>query len=91
MIKELTRTEIRSTTGEDARIVLINDEHNTFDWVIKSLVEVCDHTAEQAEQCAIIVHHKGSYPVKTGNRKDREPRCAALCERGLTAEMDSLQ
>ncbi|MDO6675492.1 ATP-dependent Clp protease adaptor protein ClpS [Tenacibaculum gallaicum] len=68
-------------------IVLHNDEVNTFDFVIDSLVTVCDHTLEQAEQCTILVHYKGKCSVKTGEYKDLEPRCSKLLELGLSAEI----
>lgn len=68
-------------------IVLHNDEVNTFDFVIDSLVSVCDHTLEQAEQCTILVHYKGKCSVKTGNYKELEPRCTKLLELGLSAEI----
>ncbi|WP_428740832.1 ATP-dependent Clp protease adaptor ClpS [Tenacibaculum sp.] len=68
-------------------IVLYNDDVNTFDFVIDSLVAVCDHTLEQAEQCTILVHYKGQCAVKTGEYKDLEPRCSKLLELGLSAEI----
>ncbi|MDP2542448.1 hypothetical protein CSC81_12230 [Tenacibaculum discolor] len=68
-------------------IVLHNDDVNTFDFVIDSLVTVCDHTLEQAEQCTILVHYKGKCSVKTGEYKDLEPRCSRLLELGLSAEI----
>lgn len=68
-------------------IVLHNDDVNTFDFVIDSLVSVCDHTLEQAEQCTILVHYKGKCTVKTGEFKDLEPRCSKLLQLGLSAEI----
>ncbi len=68
-------------------IVLFNDDVNTFDFVIDSLIEVCDHTLEQAEQCTLLVHYKGKCTVKTGEYDDLKPRCTALLERGLSAEI----
>lgn len=68
-------------------IVLFNDDVNTFDHVIDSLVEICDHTLEQAEQCAILVHYKGKCTVKTGEYKDLKPRCIQLLTKGLSAEI----
>ncbi len=68
-------------------IILFNDEVNTFDWVIESLVNVCEHTMEQAEQCSIIVHYKGKCGVKTGTYKELEPMCTELLHRGLSAEI----
>ncbi len=68
-------------------IILYNDDVNTFDFVIDSLISVCDHTFEQAEQCTILVHYKGKCAVKTGEYKDLEPRCTRLLELGLSAEI----
>ena len=68
-------------------IVLHNDDVNTFDHVIDSLVSVCDHTVEQAEQCATLVHYKGKCAVKTGEYKDLEPKCSKLLQLGLSAEI----
>ncbi|WP_299711105.1 ATP-dependent Clp protease adaptor ClpS [uncultured Tenacibaculum sp.] len=68
-------------------IILYNDDVNTFDFVIDSLIDVCEHTLEQAEQCTILVHYKGKCAVKTGEYKDLEPRCTKLLELGLSAEI----
>ena len=68
-------------------IVLHNDDVNSFDFVIDSLVSVCEHTFEQAEQCALLVHYKGKCTVKTGLIDDLKPRCSTLLEAGLSAEI----
>ncbi|WP_412986223.1 ATP-dependent Clp protease adaptor ClpS [Pontimicrobium sp. IMCC45349] len=68
-------------------IVLYNDDVNTFDHVINTLVGVCQHTPEQAEQCAIIVHYKGKCTVKTGDYDDLKPQCTRLLQAGLSAEI----
>jgi ATP-dependent Clp protease adaptor protein ClpS len=68
-------------------IVLYNDEVNTFDHVIETLIFACDHTAEQAEQCSIIVHYKGKCTVKTGEYEELKPRCSKLLAAGLSAEI----
>ncbi|WKD86056.1 ATP-dependent Clp protease adapter protein ClpS [Polaribacter huanghezhanensis] len=68
-------------------IVLFNDDVNTFDHVIDSLIDVCEHTLEQAEQCSILVHYKGKCTVKTGAYKDLKPRCSKLLQLGLSAEL----
>lgn len=68
-------------------IVLFNDEVNTFDHVIETLIAVCEHTHEQAEQCALIVHYNGKCTVKTGEYTDLEPRCTRLLQAGLSAEI----
>ncbi|WP_323027809.1 ATP-dependent Clp protease adaptor ClpS [Gelidibacter japonicus] len=68
-------------------IVLYNDDVNTFDHVIDTLIYACDHTPEQAEQCSILVHYKGKCTVKTGPYEDLKPRCTMLLEAGLSAEI----
>ena len=68
-------------------IVLYNDDVNTFDHVIDTLIYACDHIPEQAEQCAIIVHYKGKCTVKTGSYDDLKPRCSMLLDAGLSAEI----
>ena len=68
-------------------IVLFNDDVNTFDHVIETLIYACDHTPEQAEQCSLIVHYKGKCTVKTGLYDDLKPRCSILLEAGLSAEI----
>lgn len=68
-------------------IILFNDDVNTFDHVIDTLMYACDHTPEQAEQCSIIVHYKGKCTVKTGSYEDLEPRCSKLLQAGLSAEI----
>lgn len=72
---------------EEKTIVLYNDEVNTFDFVIDSLIKVCKHEPIQAEQCTILVHFKGRCDVKKGEYDTLEPICSALLERGLTAEI----
>ncbi len=68
-------------------IVLYNDDVNTFDHVIETLMATCEHVPEQAEQCAIIVHFKGRCTVKTGIYDELEPRCSKLLSAGLSAEI----
>ena len=70
-------------------IVLYNDDVNTFDHVIDTLIYACEHTPEQAEQCSIIVHYKGKCTVKTGVYDELEPRCSLLLDAGLSAEIIS--
>ena len=68
-------------------IILFNDEVNTFDHVIKTLIVVCEHTPEQAEQCSLIVHYKGKCSVKRGSYDELEPKCIRLHAAGLSAEI----
>lgn len=72
---------------EEKNLILFNDEVNTFDFVIESLIAVCGHEPTQAEQCTIIVHFKGKCAVKNGSFEKLEPMCTALLDRGLTAEI----
>lgn len=85
--KTLTKIQIEEETVKQNEIVLFNDDVNTFDHVIETLIYACDHYPEQAEQCAIIVHHKGRCTVKTGEYSDLEPRCTMLLDAGLSAEI----
>lgn len=85
--QELVLEQVEEKTAEENQLVLFNDDVNTFDWVIVSLIEVCQHTIEQAEQCSIIVHYKGKCSVDSGSFKELEPKCSALLERGLSAEI----
>lgn len=68
-------------------IVLFNDDINTFDFVIDSLIDVCDHTLEQAEQCTILVHYKGKCAVKSGEYKELKQKCTRLLSLGLSAKI----
>ncbi|WP_026812014.1 ATP-dependent Clp protease adaptor ClpS [Arenibacter certesii] len=78
---------LEEETANQNEIVLFNDEVNTFDHVIETLISVCEHTPEQAEQCSLIVHYNGKCTVKTGEYKDLEPRCTLLLQAGLSAEI----
>ncbi len=85
--KALEKIDIREETVKQHEIVLYNDDVNTFDHVIETLIYACDHTPEQAEQCSIIVHFNGKCTVKTGEYDDLKPRCTILLDAGLTAEI----
>lgn len=80
VLEEVTRVSVTQK-----QIVIHNDDVNTFDHVIESLMEICDHSMIQAEQCAWIIHHNGKCSVKRGSFDDLEPRCVALQDRGLSA------
>ena len=73
---------------ETCNLIVWNDEVNTFEWVIETLVEVCRHSYEQAEQCAYIIHHQGKYAVKKGSYDDLKPQCDAITERGINATIE---
>ena len=86
--KEQVREDVQTVEEQKFEIILYNDDVNTFDWVIECLVEICEHNALQAEQCAIITHYKGKCSVKRGSYEELEPKCTALLERGLSAQIE---
>ena len=69
-------------------LIVWNDNVNTFDWVIESLIDVCGHDANQAEQCALIIHHSGKYAVKKGPFDILRPQAEALIDREIQATID---
>lgn len=85
--KTKERSSVLEAIDINNEIILFNDDVNTFDHVIETLIAVCNHTAEQAEQCAILVHYKGKCTVKTGSFEELKPQCTQLLEAGLSAEI----
>ena len=85
--KTLEKIELQEDTSNLNEIILYNDDVNTFDHVIETLIYACDHTPEQAEQCSLIVHYNGKCTVKTGEYDDLKPRCTLLLDAGLSAEI----
>lgn len=87
--KEKVKEDLLIETKEQNlnEIILYNDDVNTFDYVIDTLIYACDHTPEQAEQCSLLVHYKGQCTVKTGVYDELEPRCTILLDAGLSAEI----
>jgi ATP-dependent Clp protease adaptor protein ClpS len=79
--------EVISENQLNRKLVVHNDDVNTFDHVISTLVDVCEHHPHQAEQCAIIIHHNGKCGVKTGSYQELEPKCSKLLSAGLNAEI----
>jgi ATP-dependent Clp protease adaptor protein ClpS len=71
-------------------LIVWNDEINTFEWVIETLVEICGHTHEQAEQCAYIIHFHGKYAVKQGGYETLKPMREAITERGINATIEEI-
>ncbi|XVJ65426.1 MAG: ATP-dependent Clp protease adaptor ClpS [Lacibacter sp.] len=86
--KELTETEVLTDTEEPCSLVVWNDEVNTFEWVIETLMDVCKHTEEQAEQCAWLIHYKGKYAVKNGSYDELKPMCDEITDRGIGATVE---
>jgi ATP-dependent Clp protease adaptor protein ClpS len=72
-----------------SQLIVWNDDVNTFEWVITTLMEVCGHTHEQAEQCAYLIHFKGKYAVKKGELDQLKPMCHAILDRGINATIEA--
>lgn len=75
-------------SGNVSELIIYNDDVNTFDWVIKSLMEVLQHTSQQAEQLSLLIHFKGKATVKTASRRELRPKKDALVDRGLSAVIE---
>jgi ATP-dependent Clp protease adaptor protein ClpS len=82
---------VEDVAGELSELIVYNDDVNTFDWVIESLMAICKHTYEQAEQLSLIVHYKGKAIVKTASMSILLPMKDALCDRGLSAVIETIQ
>lgn len=87
-IKEQELIEVLEDTDEPFHLIVWNDDINTFEWVIETLMDICKHSYEQAEQCAYIIHFKGKYAVKHGSYDDLKPMCNAITERGISATLE---
>lgn len=74
---------------KEKSIVVYNDDVNTFDFVIETLMRYCGHESEQATQCTFLIHYKGKCAVKNGSFKSLKPICEALLESGLTAKIEN--
>lgn len=85
--KTQVETNVLEEVSVNHEIILYNDDVNTFDHVIDTLIRVCHHDELQAEQCAILVHYKGQCAVKTGSFDELKPQCSSLLEAGLSAEI----
>lgn len=85
--EEEVAVDVLVESVEEHKLIIFNDEVNTFDFVIDSLISVCGHDPLQAEQCTLIIHFKGKCDVKSGEYAKLEPMCTALLDRGLTAEI----
>ncbi|MBK7870863.1 MAG: ATP-dependent Clp protease adaptor ClpS [Saprospiraceae bacterium] len=81
---EVSETDI----GDVAHLIVYNDDHNTFDWVIQCFIEILGHTPEQSEQLALIIHFKGKATVKTAPKNELKPKKDALVDRGLSAVIE---
>lgn len=80
--------EVLTDTTKPYKLIVWNDEVNTFDWVIETLITVCGHSSEQAEQCALLIHTQGKYAVKNGEYEELKPLCEAITDRGIGATIE---
>lgn len=72
----------------EKKLVVHNDSVNTFESVIEALISVCRHSFAQAEQCALIIHNKGKYAVKTGTIHELKKMKEGITERGIGATIE---
>ncbi len=84
----LVEDEVDTGSGEIAHLLVYNDDHNSFDWVIECFMDILQHTNEQAEQLALLIHLKGKATVKTAPRNILQPKKEALIDRGLSAVIE---
>lgn len=88
-IKPWVEVDVAEDEESPYQLIVWNDDVNTFDWVIETLVEVCGHSPEQAEQCALMIHFKGKYAVKHGSYEELEPQCTAITDRSINATIET--
>ncbi|MBK6622229.1 MAG: ATP-dependent Clp protease adaptor ClpS [Saprospirales bacterium] len=80
--------DLEDDVGDVSRLIVYNDDHNTFDWVIQCFIDVLNHSFEQSEQLALIIHFKGKATVKTAPLQELKPKKDALVDRGLSAVIE---
>lgn len=88
--KEEQHIDVLVETNHPFSLIVWNDEVNTFEWVIETLIDICGHSEEQAEQCALIIHSHGKYAVKMGDYDTLKPMCNAITDRGIGATIEEL-
>jgi ATP-dependent Clp protease adaptor protein ClpS len=81
-------TDVLTAEAINHNLIVWNDEVNTFEWVIETLMEVCGHQKEQAEQCAMLIHTKGKYAVKNGSYDILKPQCDSITDRLINATIE---
>ena len=86
---EEEQSDVLTDSSNAYQLVVWNDEVNTFDWVIETLIEVCGHEPEQAAQCTLLIHFKGKCGVKTGEYDTLKPMKDQINERGINATIES--
>jgi ATP-dependent Clp protease adaptor protein ClpS len=87
---EAFETDLLDTLETSFNLIVWNDNVNTFEWVIETLVDVCGHSQEQAEQCAFIIHFQGKYAVKQGDYETLKPMREEITNRGISATIEEM-
>jgi ATP-dependent Clp protease adaptor protein ClpS len=87
--RESEKVETLVDEEEPLQLIVWNDEVNTFEHVIETLIEVCGHSQEQAEQCTLLIHFKGKCSVRNGDYDTLKPMCDAITERGIGATIEA--
>ena len=85
---QFEETDVDVMSEEPCSLIVWNDEVNTFEWVIETLIQVCGHSNVQAEQCAYLIHYKGKYAVQSGPYDELKQNCDAITERGIGATVE---
>lgn len=88
---EAAEEDVLTEVTSPCHLIVWNDEVNTFEWVIETLMEICGHTHEQAEQSAMIIHFHGKYAVKKGDYDTLKPMCDAITDRGIGATIEVIK
>jgi len=73
---------------EDSKLILFNDDHNSFDKVIMALIIYCQMSSAKAAEIAMKVHNDGKAVAKYGSRKDLEVIAGIFGELDLTCEIE---
>jgi ATP-dependent Clp protease adaptor protein ClpS len=84
----LEEIDVLTDLVDPCNLIVWNDDVNTFEWVIETLIDVCGHSPEQAEQCSYFIHYKGKYAVKNGEYDELKQMCDAITERGIGATVE---
>ncbi len=82
-IEEIEEVDIKDAFS--SKLIVWNDDHNSFEDVIEALITVCQHNLQQAEQCTLIIHNNGKCAVKDGDYDKLKPMKEAITERGIKA------
>ena len=89
-VSEDSNTDLLEDIDSSFQLIVWNDDVNTFDWVIETLIQICGHTKEQAEQCTILIHYRGKCSVKKDSFNKLKPLCEAIIDRNINATIEDI-